>query len=85
MTQPVVTQPPQRPKREMDGGSLAAHTPRRAALPGGDYLCGECGYGVTVRRELLRCPMCGAMAWGEAPVRPAAHMGLNTLRVTSTS
>jgi hypothetical protein len=26
--------------------------------------CGECGYGVTARRELARCPMCGATgAW----------------------
>jgi len=26
--------------------------------------CGECGYGVTARRDLEHCPMCGATgAW----------------------
>jgi hypothetical protein len=86
VTQPVVTQPTQRPNRAMDEGSLLEHAARRGALPGGDYLCGECGYGVTVRRELPRCPMCGAMAWEEVPVRtPRLTWVGNTLRVTSTS
>ena len=30
----------------------------------GEFHCAECGYGVTVYRELPRCPMCGAEdAW----------------------
>lgn len=29
----------------------------------GEYRCLACGYGVTVHRELPRCPMCGAGAW----------------------
>jgi rubrerythrin len=29
----------------------------------GEYLCVSCGYGVTVYRELPRCPMCGSGSW----------------------
>lgn len=29
----------------------------------GDYRCSECGYGVSVRRTLPLCPMCGGAAW----------------------
>jgi hypothetical protein len=29
----------------------------------GEYRCCGCGYGITVYRELPRCPMCGAGAW----------------------
>lgn len=29
----------------------------------GEFQCSECGYGVTVGRELPRCPMCGGTAW----------------------
>lgn len=29
----------------------------------GEFHCSECGYGVTVHRELPRCPMCGGTAW----------------------
>ena len=29
--------------------------------------CGECGYGVTARRELDHCPMCGASGAWKAP------------------
>jgi hypothetical protein len=29
--------------------------------------CGECGYGVTARRELGHCPMCGATGAWQAP------------------
>ena len=29
--------------------------------------CGECGYGVTARREVTRCPMCGATGAWHAP------------------
>jgi rubrerythrin len=29
----------------------------------GVFRCVECGYGVTVRRALPLCPMCGGTAW----------------------
>jgi rubrerythrin len=29
----------------------------------GEFHCAECGYGVTVHRELPRCPMCGGCTW----------------------
>src|ERR671937_2538205 len=29
----------------------------------GDFRCIDCGYGVSVRRELPRCPMCGSARW----------------------
>lgn len=42
----------------------------RSAGPGhGDFCCAQCGYGVTIRRRLLRCPMCGATAWEPARTR----------------
>jgi rubredoxin len=53
-------------------GDLAvsfARPPRPGAAVRGDYRCAECGYGVRVRRQLLRCPMCGATAWEKAPGR----------------
>jgi len=45
------------------------HDAADRARRGHDYRCGECGYGVTVYRELLRCPMCGATAWEPAHQR----------------
>jgi len=33
----------------------------------GDGCCAECGYGVTVYRSPLRCPMCAGSAWRETP------------------
>jgi rubrerythrin len=32
----------------------------------GEYACAECGYGVTVRRALPTCPMCGGAVWEPA-------------------
>ena len=29
----------------------------------GDFRCIDCEYGVSVRRELPRCPMCGSARW----------------------
>jgi rubrerythrin len=29
----------------------------------GDYRCSQCGYGVSVRRTLPMCPMCGGGTW----------------------
>jgi rubredoxin len=36
----------------------------------GEFHCAECGYGVTVYRELPRCPMCGGTTWEQAPWSP---------------
>ncbi len=36
----------------------------------GEFHCSECGYGVTVHRELPRCPMCGGAAWEQTPWSP---------------
>ena len=36
----------------------------------GEYHCSECGYGVTVRRELPVCPMCGGTTWEQTAWRP---------------
>jgi hypothetical protein len=60
---------------------VAASPTQRVAAAGGDYRCAECGYGVTVRRDLLRCPMCGMAAWLEVarPGRqPAAWFAATT-------
>jgi rubrerythrin len=36
----------------------------------GEFHCSDCGYGVTVHRELPRCPMCGGGAWEQAEWSP---------------
>jgi rubrerythrin len=36
----------------------------------GEYHCSECGYGVTVYRELPTCPMCGGKAWEQTTWSP---------------
>ena len=40
------------------GSTTSAHT-----HPRGDYRCHDCGYAVSVVRELPRCPMCGGEDW----------------------
>lgn len=32
----------------------------------GEFRCRECGYGVSVRKWLPRCPMCGGGTWEPA-------------------
>jgi hypothetical protein len=39
----------------------------------GEFRCSECGYGITVCRELPRCPMCGCQVWEAASWRPFAR------------
>ena len=29
----------------------------------GEYRCAGCGYGISITRELPRCPMCGTESW----------------------
>jgi lipopolysaccharide biosynthesis regulator YciM len=36
----------------------------------GEYRCTECGYGVTIHRELPRCPMCGSDEWEQLDWSP---------------
>jgi rubrerythrin len=36
----------------------------------GEYRCAGCGYGVTVYRELPRCPMCGQDRWEQQDWSP---------------
>jgi rubrerythrin len=49
-------------------------TSRRLVLSGtsvkGQFHCSECGYGVTVHRELPRCPMCAGEEWRQAAWTP---------------
>ena len=47
----------------------AAAARSRSGPSSGDHRCQACGYGVTVYRELPRCPMCGATAWAQTPRR----------------
>jgi rubrerythrin len=39
----------------------------------GEYHCSECGYGVTVYRELPRCPMCSNEQWEPSTWSPFAR------------
>ena len=32
-----------------------------------EHFCGECGYGIVVRREPPECPMCRSSEWQERP------------------
>ena len=36
----------------------------------GEFRCADCGYGVTVYRELPACPMCRGATWERIPWRP---------------
>jgi len=36
----------------------------------GEFHCAQCGYGVTVYRELPQCPMCGGESWEQTPWSP---------------
>ena len=44
----------------------------------GEFQCSECGYGVTIYRELPVCPMCGNGSWEQSTwspfTRSAAHL-----------
>jgi hypothetical protein len=36
----------------------------------GEFHCAQCGYGVTVHRELPICPMCSGTSWEQAAWSP---------------
>jgi rubrerythrin len=39
----------------------------------GEFHCSECGYGVTIVRELPTCPMCGNEEWEQTAWSPLAR------------
>jgi rubrerythrin len=39
----------------------------------GEFHCAECGYGVTIVRELPACPMCGNESWEQTAWSPFAR------------
>jgi hypothetical protein len=39
----------------------------------GEFHCADCGYGVTVCRELPICPMCGCEMWEQSDWSPFAR------------
>jgi hypothetical protein len=39
----------------------------------GEFHCSDCGYGVTVYRELPICPMCGNTSWEQSAWSPFAR------------
>jgi rubrerythrin len=41
----------------------------------GEYRCIDCGYGVTVYRELPSCPMCGSDVWEQLDWSPLSRAG----------
>ena len=49
------------PRRSVrSGGEAELPAGERAA---GRFVCTRCGYGITVRTTLPRCPMCGGELW----------------------
>jgi hypothetical protein len=36
----------------------------------GEFHCGGCGYGISVRRQLPTCPMCRGTEWHPSYARP---------------
>lgn len=43
----------------------------------GEFHCADCGYGVTVYRELPLCPMCGGTSWEQTPWSPLTRARAN--------
>ncbi len=41
----------------------------------GEFRCSDCGYGVTVYRELPPCPMCGSDVWEQLGWSPMTRAG----------
>ena len=48
----------------------AATAPGVGARAKGEYRCTGCGYGVTIYRELPRCPMCWEESWEQIDRSP---------------
>jgi len=43
---------------------------KAGAAARGEFHCGGCGYGISVRRLLPTCPMCRGTEWHPSPGRP---------------
>jgi hypothetical protein len=39
----------------------------------GEFRCADCGYGVTICRDLPPCPMCGCESWRSVSWAPMTH------------
>jgi len=51
----------------MTSGTTTASNERNLLTGARELYCGECGYGIVVRREPPECPMCRSSAWSERP------------------
>jgi rubredoxin len=45
----------------------------------GEFHCSDCGYGVTVYRELPACPMCASISWEQVPWSPFTRVASSEL------
>ena len=43
----------------------------------GDFRCAGCGYGISISRELPRCPMCGTESWEQLQWRTGPQSRAN--------
>jgi hypothetical protein len=52
----------------------------------GEYHCAECGYGVTVCRDLPLCPMCGGTVWEQTAWSPLTRaFNIQSVRVETAA
>ena len=49
----------------------------------GEFHCADCGYGVTVYRELPRCPMCGGEEWEQSAWSPFGRARVSAEQATT--
>jgi rubredoxin len=57
-----------RTARQDPGGFVAFNKTGDAVK--GEFHCADCGYGVTVYRQLPICPMCSGTVWEQVPWSP---------------
>jgi rubrerythrin len=58
-------------REEEEGAFVAFHTTGDEVK--GAFHCADCGYGVTVYRQLPVCPMCSGTTWEQAPWSPLSR------------
>jgi hypothetical protein len=51
----------------------------------GEFHCADCGYGVTVYRELPRCPMCGGEEWEQSAWSPFRRARVSAEQATEAA
>lgn len=71
-----------RATREEPGGFVAFNAAGEAVK--GEFHCAECGYGVTVYRQLPVCPMCSGTIWEQVPWSPLTRALANEPMESST-